>query len=133
MSDFTPCPKPPPREKRPRKYLKRTPLKRGPTAKGRKQIRENKRYYAEVIATKPHVCENCGKRIPKPTGSNVSHILGKGSNPALYYDKDNNYLLCKSCENWWTNGNKTTMNIYRESTEIARRLTLKYYTNTKLK
>jgi len=135
MRDYTkkgPCPKP---ETRPRKQPQRiAPI----SEKGKGAMKENQAYYARVIAAKAVVnketgfiewhCENCGDEIVRPTGRNVSHILGKGSNPALYLDPDNNFLLCRDCEHQWTDGDKTKMRIYPRSQEISSQLTNKHYT-----
>lgn len=104
------------------------------------RIRANKAYYQMVLDTKPHTpwgtngtqhtCENCGDKIINASGRNVSHILSMGSNPGLYHDEENNYLLCDLCEHVWTNGDKTKMRLYADSEEISNRLKLKYYANT---
>lgn len=116
-----PAPKP---ARKPEKEPK--PLNRV-SDKQRVRIKANKSYYKLVLETKPHVCENCGEKIINASGRNVSHILSGGSNPALYHDEENNYLLCDLCEHIWTNGDKTKMRIYPESEEISTRLKLKYY------
>lgn len=127
MRDYTPRPKPE-KQVKPKKGLNRIP-----TARQKQSIADSKKYYKIAIASNiaqnrgKCTCENCGKHIKEPTGSNVSHIVSKGSNRELYLDPDNHFILCDICEGHWTMHDKTQMAIYNESEERRIALTFKYY------
>ena len=57
----------------------------------------NAKFYAYCIKHFPHVCENCGKPIPHPWATNVSHILSRGSHPEMAHDPRNMNILCWEC------------------------------------
>ena len=57
----------------------------------------NALFYAYCIKHFPHVCENCGKPIPNPWATNVSHILSRGSHPEMAHDPRNVNILCWEC------------------------------------
>lgn len=102
------------------------------TSKVTKKIKESNVYYQEAIKENMDrngecLCDNCGVTIPYPTGRNVSHIISKGANIALYYEKENNFILCAMCEDVWTNGDKTKMRIFPESKTRTFNLLNKYY------
>lgn len=102
------------------------------TNKLSKKIKESNDYYQKQIQKNIDrngecLCDNCGVTIPNPTGRNVSHIISKGANVALYYEEDNNFILCLPCEDIWTNGDKTKMHIFPESKTRTFNLLNKYY------
>lgn len=97
-----------------------------------KGYKENKEYYNQSIEDNIEKhggcrCENCGDDIQNPTGRNVSHIIAKGSNPSLYHDPINHYILCRDCESEWTDGDRTKMNIYQDSQERRMKLLREHY------
>ena len=59
------------------------------------------------------------RKLPKrnqiPQGINVSHIISGGANIALYLEPLNNFILCRGCENQWTNINPKDMGIWQEA------------------
>ena len=57
----------------------------------------NALFYAYCIKHFPHVCENCGKPIPHPWATNVSHILSRGAFAPLSHDCRNVSILCREC------------------------------------
>jgi 5-methylcytosine-specific restriction endonuclease McrA len=122
-------PKPEPRKKKEKKRLKRSWIKHSKKSLKKRQEDKLKRdaYYAEVIRTKSHVCENCGAPIPDPAGHNVSHIVSAGNNEALYYDPDNNFLLCLDCEGIWTGKSPHSMRIWPEAERRITMLNHRYY------
>lgn len=95
--------------------VKPKPIKKT-TAKQREKIKDNKDFYVEFIEQhKLQECDECGAKLFKATGSNVSHIIAGSANTALYHDMRNAFLLCQTCENTWTNGDRTTMKIWPEA------------------
>lgn len=58
-------------------------------------------------------CEECHEVISRPTGSNVSHLISKGANAALYFHSLNYFIFCFRCEQLFSNeGKRSTMNVY---------------------
>ena len=57
----------------------------------------NALFYAYCIKHFPHVCENCGKPIPHPWATNVSHILSREAFAPLSHDCRNVSILCWEC------------------------------------
>lgn len=57
----------------------------------------NALFYAYCLKHFPRVCENCGKPIPHPGATNVSHILSRGSHPEMAHDPRNMNILCWEC------------------------------------
>lgn len=129
-------------EKKPKKGLKRTPIKKKKysitkiSKKKKEKITASKAYYATAIEVNKKKngsicrCENCATEIKNPTGRNVSHIIAGGSNEALYLDFLNHFILCSDCEKIWTDGNggsRKDMLIYEESAIRKEKLTRKYY------
>lgn len=97
-------------------------------------IENNKYYHAAIILNRDKNkgscrCEECNEPIPRPKGINVSHIIAGSANKALYRDLENHKILCRTCEQNWTTGDRSTMKIYPETEEIRIRLTNKYYQN----
>jgi hypothetical protein len=124
----------------PKKMKKEKPIKFIPkmSAKRAAEVVKEKTYYREVIKEKRKLdgkcyCEECELEILHPKGRNVSHIVGKGANEALYLDKRNNFLLCVECEHQWTAIDPTVMKIYPKALEINVTLTREYYDNKKVK
>jgi uncharacterized protein with PIN domain len=94
------------RRKRPKTIVKQT-------SKQRIKIQDNKAFYARFIENHPtKCCDECGEPIHNPTGSNVSHVVAGGTNPAVYDDPRNAFLLCQRCENVWTSEDRTKMKLW---------------------
>jgi 5-methylcytosine-specific restriction endonuclease McrA len=108
------------------------------TTKQSKKIKSANNYYSKAIQDNINrnqgkcICENCKEPIHHPTGSNVSHIVAKGRNEALYLDKLNHFILCQGCECIWTNGERSKMGIYAESQERKVTLLRKHYLESEL-
>ena len=64
---------------------------------GKNDAEGNAKFYACCIKHFPHVCENCGKPIPHPWATNVSHILSRGAFAPLSHDCRNVSILCWEC------------------------------------
>lgn len=64
---------------------------------GKNDDEGNAKFYAYCIKRFPHVCENCGKPIPHPWATNVSHILSRGAFAPLSHDCRNVSILCWEC------------------------------------
>ena len=64
---------------------------------GKNDAEGNAKFYAYCIKHFPHVCENCGKPIPHPWATNVSHILSRGAFAPLSHDCRNVSILCWEC------------------------------------
>lgn len=76
------------------------------------------------------LCDNCKAVIYPANGSNVSHIISKGSNAALYHHKLNNFILCFDCEQKFSNeGKRSEMNIFKEYEHRKELLNNEFYTN----
>lgn len=75
---------------------------------GKNDDEGNAKFYAYCIKHFPNVCENCGKPIPHPWATNVSHILSRGSHPEMAHDPRNVNILCWECHELWEH--KTTRN-----------------------
>lgn len=109
-------------------------ISRLPTKKQQDSIKTSKQYYRSAIESNVAqnkgkcVCENCDVIIAAPTGSNVSHIISKGANRALYFDPINHFILCMTCEACWTSFDKSQMAIYAESEERRIEINKRYYT-----
>jgi hypothetical protein len=101
--------------------------------KTKDNIKVNKIYYQVQIDTNKAknkgkcICEECGCEIKTPSGKNVSHIISKGSNVALYLEPTNNFVLCVAHHHQWEFGDRKSMNIYEEAMERKEALTRKYY------
>jgi 5-methylcytosine-specific restriction endonuclease McrA len=80
-----------------------------------KQSRD-KELNSEIWASRPHVCDNCGKNLPAtPIKSFFSHLLTKGAHPELRFDPENIVLSCVPCHNLWEFGkNRETMATYQK-------------------
>lgn len=68
---------------------------------GKNDDEGNAKFYAYCLHHFPHVCENCGKPIPHPWATNVSHILSRGSHPQVAHDPRNVNILCWECHTAW--------------------------------
>lgn len=68
---------------------------------GGNDARGNEAFYKYCLYVYPHVCENCMKPIEKASAINVSHILSRGSNPAMAHDPRNVSILCARCHSLW--------------------------------
>ena len=64
---------------------------------GKNDNEGNAKFYAYCIKHFPHVCENCGRPIPFPCATNVSHILSRGAFAPLSHDCRNVSILCWEC------------------------------------
>ena len=80
-----------------------------------KQSRD-KELNSEIWASRPHVCDNCGKNLPAtPIKSFFSHLLTKGAHPELRFDPENIVLSCVPCHNLWeSDGRRETMATYHK-------------------
>ncbi len=105
------------------------------SSKQQERIKENKAYYKVAIAKNiaknkgKCICEECSSVIVNPKGINVSHVIAGSTNMALYHDQRNNFILCGRCEQIWTAGSRSKMNIYERSEEIKIELTHEYYSS----
>ena len=112
----------------------KTPIRKV-TPKKAGEIKAAKIYYMVAIQsniaknTGKCICEECGKEILSPSGANVSHIISGGSNKALYLEPLNHFILCKTCENQWTNINPSTMKVWGIAQERKIILNNKYYSS----
>ena len=86
------------------------------TDRQKKKLSEDDRVNEEIWATRPHVCDNCDKRLPAtPVKANFSHLLTKGSHPDLRHDPENIVLSCYDCHNLWEFGkNRENMATYQK-------------------
>ena len=98
--------------------LKPTPIKKM-TDKKKDELKENRNYYRQSIGSNiiknsgKCLCDNCKSVIPAPSGSNVSHILSKGSYSSMYHHPMNHFIFCWKCEQEFSNeGKRDTMAIY---------------------
>jgi hypothetical protein len=94
---------------------------------GTNTIANNQKFYRFCIEHLPMVCEECGKPITHPSAINVSHILTKGSNPAMAYDCRNVNILCPEHHSVWENGDRQSMRIYDRNNERIELLKQEYY------
>lgn len=122
MREFRPCPKPPPREKKPKKPIPKRSKKK------LDEIRLSKEYYQKAIeaniqqhTNKKDVkqnqickCDECFEKITSPSGANVCHIIGMGANKKLYFEPINHFILCLKCADIEQNGPRKSMKIYPE-------------------
>ena len=96
--------------------------------KGKVKIKESNDYYRMAIGMNivknkgKCICEECGEEILSPVGANVSHIISKGANPALYTNKLNHKILCFKHHQMWETGDRKSMKIYEESINIKEQL-----------
>lgn len=87
----------------------------------------NEKFYKFCLHHLPLVCKECGKPITNPSAYNVSHILTKGSNPAMSHDPRNVYILCPEHHDMYEQ--KTTrrrMRIFDMSEERIQQLKSEY-------
>jgi len=70
----------------------------------------------QIWATRPHICDNCGGKLPAtPIKSFFSHLLSKGAHDDLRHDPENVVLSCVPCHNLWEFGkNRENMATYRK-------------------
>jgi len=109
------------RRRQPKSILKVSPRQR-------EKIRENKQFYADFIENHPtKCCDECGDIIRNPTGSNVSHIVAGGTNPAVYSDPQNAFLLCQTCEGIWTTKDRTKMKLWPLAQSIRTEVLNRHY------
>lgn len=111
---FRPCPKPPPREKKQKKYINRISKKK------KDEIELSKEYYKRAIEANKRKngnccrCDECHVLIKAPTGRNVAHILSGAAYKALYLHPENHFILCFRHVIQEESGDKKTMSIYPE-------------------
>jgi len=79
--------------------------------------KEDKKWYDEQIelAQETPFCEECGVRLHNISRINISHILSKGSNPALRNHPNNYNILCITHHEQWEFGDKKAMKIYNKN------------------
>ena len=68
---------------------------------GKNDDEGNYKFYQYCLKHFPPVCEHCGKPIPHPWATNVSHILTRGSHPEMAHDPRNINILCWECHELW--------------------------------
>jgi hypothetical protein len=96
--------------------------------KGKVKMKESNNYYRMAIGINivknkgKCICEECGEEILYPVGANVSHIISKGANPALYTNMLNHKILCVKHHQMWETGDRKSMNIYEECINIKEQL-----------
>lgn len=80
---------------KPKNAMKRTKMKtkRKPTGEAK--------VFAEIWNERPHECEVCKVHIEEAAPHNFSHILPKGSYPALRLDRLNLVIKCRLCHDRW--------------------------------
>ncbi len=55
-------------------------------------------FYKEVYAASPHVCQNCGVKLPKtPFNFMFHHLLEKRNYPQFRHTPENIVILCLLC------------------------------------
>jgi len=64
--------------------------------------------FAQVWASRPHVCEQCGIAIREPRIHNFDHIETKGRRKDLRLDPSNIRIVCFACHHERHNGGKCT-------------------------
>lgn len=125
----------------PPKLLKRVAIKAKPfkqSDKSKKKqmeaIKDANVYYKKAIAQNiinnkgKCLCDECGSEILNPTGSNVSHLISKGANAALYFHTLNHFIFCFDCEQLFSNmGKREMMNIYAQFEVTHELLNNQYY------
>ena len=113
------------------KPKQKTAIKKTPSKKGLKQIKDDEKTYEIVHALKPCLCEECGAGLPIEFRNEegkvnarfqYSHILSKGSHPEFRENVLNFNKLCLSCHTMWENGDKTSMKIYHKNCFIIDKL-----------
>lgn len=55
-----------------------------------------KAVFAQVWASRPHVCSNCGYPISEPIAHVFAHIHGKNARPDLKYNPEYIRILCST-------------------------------------
>ena len=61
-------------------------------------IELDKEFYKEVYAASPHVCQNCGCKLPKtPYNFMFHHLLEKRNYPQFRHTPENISILCLIC------------------------------------
>ncbi len=98
---FKPYPKTPPRPKKPRQPLKRTPIKKKYKPTGEGQV------FADIWKERPHNCSWCHIYLGEEMKAIFfDHIIPKSKAPALRLEKTNIRLLCERGHYLRHNGTK---------------------------
>jgi hypothetical protein len=69
---------------------------------------ESEFFIKEIWDKRPHVCEQCGKRLREPKPHNFDHIIAKSRDASKRYDPNNIRLLCFAHHFF-----KTTAQVYK--------------------
>lgn len=94
-------------------------------------LNKDKETYLKVFLSKPHICEECGVRLPDvfetEDGSIVyvhqySHILTKGAYPEHRHNPLNFNRLCLICHQKWEFGDRTKMKISSENQKTIEKI-----------
>lgn len=65
---------------------------------GKKLFAEDKEFYADIWSASPHVCQSCGKHLPKePLTLYFHHLIPKGPYPQFRHTHENIMILCPDC------------------------------------
>lgn len=118
---FNPQPKPTPSGKKPKKPLKRSPIKKKRKKTGELDL------FKEIWSERPHFCECCRK----PLGNELhvaffSHLLAKSTYPKYRLDKRNIMLKCFACHHEWEFGDRNQPK-FKKASEEAFKLKQEYY------
>ena len=103
-----------------------------PIKKSNKNSNENQQYYK--LAWDSHrvkQCEECDKALHEFNPCHISHIISKGSNPAVRSDLRNHPLLCMDCHQTYEFGNRKAMRTYHKAQAIRLELMQEYYNVSK--
>jgi len=84
---FSPNPKPPKKEKRPRVFIKRTPLKKTYKKTGEQEL------FEKLIQERPNVSFITGATIPNISFYNCHHVLTKAAHGKFRLTPDNIIFL----------------------------------------
>jgi len=66
--------------------------------KAGKAVKLDRQFYVEVWEASPHICQNCGCKLPQvPSTFNFHHLLPKSKYPQFRYTPENIMILCADC------------------------------------
>ena len=61
-------------------------------------LKKDKEFYKEIYLASPHICQNCGCKLPKePSNFMFHHLLEKRNYPQFRHTPENIMLLCLEC------------------------------------
>ncbi len=83
------------------------------------QVNTDDAWYKYQWKTRRHFCEECGKFLgDKLSHMFVSHIISKGSHPALRTHVDNCNILCADHHQQYEFGDRKSMKVYEKNKPI---------------